>query len=68
MKSGFLHGLRLEQSEVHPVRPSLQLISEVISPVTDIEMPRVHAAPVMTPMSDHLISGGGKPVDIRILL
>ncbi len=63
---GNLHSHRLDQHPVHTVGPPIQLIVQVISPVTDSQMGRVNTAPVMTPMANHLITIGGEAVDYAV--
>jgi hypothetical protein len=53
----------LEQSPpVDPVGPSIAIIVQVISPITNGQVARINAAAIMAKMADDLISVGGKPV------
>jgi hypothetical protein len=50
----------LEQSPpVDPVGPSIAIIVQVISPITNGQVARINAAAIMAKMADDLISVGG---------
>jgi hypothetical protein len=51
-----------EQGEVHPVRLPFPLVLQVIAPVPDQQMVRVHTATVMAAVPDDLVAGGGEVV------
>ncbi|SPH22345.1 hypothetical protein ASD8599_03089 [Ascidiaceihabitans donghaensis] len=46
----------LESVPVYPVSTSFPIIIQVISPIPNGQMSRVHAAPIMTKVSDNLMA------------
>ena len=50
----------LEQSPpVYPVGPSIAIIVQIVSSITNSQVTRINAAAIMAEMADNLISVGG---------